>query len=138
MIHEEKPTLEELMHYGVLGMKWGKTRTRATSQSIHAARARVKKAKEKIEKQETVVSNLKGQGKAHKQQEKDLGKMKASLLKNPDRVLSTRMTKGEKYASVIFGTLAGGPVGLGAAAVAIGTTSAKSRAREQKINPDKK
>lgn len=23
MLHEEKPSLQELQHYGVLGMKWG-------------------------------------------------------------------------------------------------------------------
>lgn len=138
----EKPDLpteeEALLHYGVLGMKWGKSRTKATSDSIKSARARVVKAKGKIEKQETVVNALKGQGKAYKKQEQDLGKMKASLLKNPDRILSTRMTRGEKYTAVIFGTLTTGPIGLTAATAAIAVTSAKSRAREQKLNPDKK
>jgi len=141
MTYNDKPDLpteeEALAHYGVAGMKWGKTRVKANSDSIKSARARVNKAKGNIEKQEIAVNALKGQGKAHKKQEQELGKMRASLLKNPDRVISTRMTKGEKYASVLLGTLTLGPIGLSAAVTAIGVTSAKSRTREQKLNSGK-
>ncbi len=33
MYTEEKPSLEELMHYGKKGMKWGVTRNRSTESS---------------------------------------------------------------------------------------------------------
>jgi len=63
---------------------------------------------------------------------KNLGvqKMKTARLKNPDRVLSTRMTRGEKAALLILFT----PV-IGIAAIS--GTSAQSRRIERKQDKNK-
>ena len=116
MYTEEKPDLEELAHFGVLGMKWGKTRAKATSADVRAARSRVRGTKMKIEKQQSKINTLKGKGKATKAEEQSLAKMKNDFLKNPDRVISARMTRGEKAATALLASLTGAGASTGAGA----------------------
>lgn len=134
MIHEDKPDLptpeEALAHYGVLGMKWGKSRAKAGSASIRSARARTTRQKNNIDKQQDVINNKKGKGEAVSRDVQKLSSMKTSYLKNPDRVIAARMTRGEKVALGIVGLLA-----LPAAPIAVGAiagTSAQSRRIERK------
>lgn len=127
---DEKPTLEELMHYGVLGMKWGKTRTKAGSASINSARTRVTREKNAIDKQQDVINNKRGKGEPFSRDSQKLANMKVSHLKNPDRVIAARLTRGEKVTLGLVGLLAlpAAPV----AVAAIAGTSAKSRRIERK------
>jgi hypothetical protein len=121
---EEKPNLEELAHYGVIGMKWGKHRVKANAAQIRSARRRLGKEQEALfEKQDNVKSLQKGSA-ARIKGEKELAKQTTAFLKNPDRVTATRLTRGEKAVFLILG----GPVGV----AGIAATSAVSRRIEKK------
>lgn len=115
---EGKPSPEEVVHFGVKGMRWGVrkivggpsgaplTRKKAkpksavedappTSGDIHAARESVKKSESAIRAQrKTVATTGKGKGK--------LAKMEMDHLRNPDRVTAARITDGEKILTVLF------------------------------------
>lgn len=121
---EYKPSLEELAHYGVLGMKWGKTRARANGAQIRQARRRLgKEQADLFEKQDAVKSLQKGTS-ARAKGEKELAKQTTAFLNNPDRVTATRLTRGEKAVLLVLG----GPVG----AAGIALTSGVSRRVERK------
>jgi hypothetical protein len=118
------PELGTLEHYGVLGMKWGKTRAKGDSIDISAARNRVRRQNRDLVKAKKSAQRIKNT-EARKAALDKLGEMKMAALKNPDRVLATRLTTGEKVVAAIFLT----PVG---AAAVIGGTSATSRRIERK------
>jgi len=117
-VGEEKPSLEEtLAHYGVLGMKWGQSRSKATGTQIRRARRNLgTKRNEILDKRDDVKRT--GTGKT------ELAKMQADFLKNPDRAVASRMTRGEKAVSLILFA----PAGI----ASIATTSAVSRRIERK------
>lgn len=124
-------TDEELAHYGVLGMKWGRTRTKATAGDIRKARNRLSVKQTKYVVQNDRVKAAKKSGNATKlaKEKQTLNKMKASFLKDPDRVTASRMTRGEKAAVFLLSVpTTGGIVGVGA----IAGSSAVSRRIEQK------
>lgn len=127
---DNKPTLDELAHYGVLGMKWGKTRARATGSQIRAARRNLgRQASDIADQRDKVKSKAKG-SEARAKEQKKLSDMKTDFLNNPDRVIAARLTRGEKAVAVILLTPAG-------AAAAIGATSAASRAIERRQDMNK-
>lgn len=116
---EGKPSLEDmarygatdLEHYGTKGMKWG-VRKKVTGRDIRSARARLGLEQDKLFNK---ARDVKATGRGQKAYEKQ----KTAFLNNPDRVLATKLTKGEKAAQVILA----GPIGL----VTIGAVSAYSR-----------
>ena len=123
-IREVKPSLDELMHFGVLGMKWGHTRAKATGDQIRAARVATRKQVNKINTQRAnFATAAKGTPKRDNEKVK-LDVLEKIYKKNPERVVATRMTRGEK----IVGVLLGGPLGL----AAIAGSSAVSRRIERK------
>lgn len=119
----EEQDPNDLEHVGVLGMKWGHRKT-GTGGQIYAARGRVKRQRSDIANQKIVVNKSSNDVNAHNKQTVKLNEMKSSYLKNPDRVISARMTNGEKVVAFFLT----GPVALGA----IAGTSARSRAIENK------
>ena len=130
IVGAEKRSLEDaLTHYGVVGVKWGH-RKQAGGREIRRARSRLQgKLSELQEAGERVRDNPKGSKERAKAQT-EFKKMQLDYLKNPDRVIAHRMTRGEKAAAIILLTPAG-------AAAAIGTSSAISRRIEQKQDTGK-
>jgi hypothetical protein len=130
MIDDEKPSLEELRHYGVLGMKWGKTRAQATGDEIRVARANVNKEAAKYNKAANdLVRTTKGRSPERAAGKEKLADMKIEFLKNPDRVTAARLTRGEK---AILGVFALTGVGAAVPLAGIAVTSAHSRRIERK------
>lgn len=121
-------TEDELAHYGVMGMKWGHRRAATTSQ-IKTARANLSVKRSKYEAQRQKVKNT-AKGAARDRQAKTLGNMKVSFLKDPDRVIAARMTRGEKALTLLLTGVTG--VGIVAGGAAIAGTSAASRRIEKK------
>lgn len=123
-------TEDVIAHYGVLGMKWGQTRTKGDRADILAARKRVGVQQRRFTAQKRVLRKAKKSGNEARinKHEKKLSDLKVDFLKNPDRVLATRLTKGEKAAALILTLPSTGAVG-GLAAIA--TSSAISRRIEQ-------
>lgn len=100
MIVEDKPSLDELAHHGVKGQKWG-VRHKPTKSDIAGARARNVLTRSKISTQQLAVTSARTD-KAVRVQTQKLDKMKASFLKNPDRLTAQKLTTGEKFAAGLF------------------------------------
>lgn len=130
MIGQEKPSLEDLVHYGVLGMKWGKHRAKASAADIHAARQRQSERRQahRTASREFQTA-VKSKTMDYAGDVAKLEKVQATsdaIFDNSDRAIALRLTRGEKALSVLLT----GPVGL----VVIGATSAASRRQEQRTD----
>lgn len=134
IVGQEKPSLEDLAHVGVLGMKWGHRKAASTNQ-IRKARRNVDIQKQRIADQKDTVNQLAKGTKNRAAGEKKLSDMKLSLLKNPDRATAARLTRGEKYLVLTFGVLV--PPAFPVAVAKIAATSAISRRIEQKQDKGK-
>jgi len=135
MINQEFTTPgDALLHYGVLGMKWGKSRARGSTVQIKQAHARDEAAKVAIRKADTNAARTADAGERAIKNMK-VKEMKVARLNNPDRVLAARMTRGEKAAVLVVGkfTFVGLPIAVGA----IAGTSARSRRIERKQETNK-
>jgi hypothetical protein len=132
VINGDKPSLDDVMHFGKKGMKWGE-RTAAgkpTDDQIRGARARVDSEVRTINRQADKL-NL-STGKQAQFEAKTYAKMMNKHLANPDRATALRMTKGEKYANT---ALAVGLPGFGTAAVGVGVAArvAQRKAVEKEV-----
>lgn len=125
---KDKPSLEELAlaHYGVMGMKWGQ-RKRATGAEIREARIRLAGKQEnyaRLASQRRKTAKGSGERAAV---EKTMDRAKKDFLKDPDRVIATRMTRGEKAVAALLAPATGG-----ATLSSILVSSAVSRRIEKK------
>lgn len=92
---------DALKHYGVKGMKWGKTKVKPTTDEIKTARGAIAEKKWALEKQ---GNKMKRAGKNTREAERaKYEEMKMDFLKDPDRVTASRLTTGQK---VVGGVLA--------------------------------
>lgn len=110
-------------------MKWGKSRAQGSTAQIKAARGRKYATKAVINKADAKAAKIADAGE-RAVKNKEVQKMKTAQLKNPDRVLAERLTRGEKAAALIILTP---PVAL----AAIAATSAYSRRIERKQEKNK-
>lgn len=124
------PEVGSLAHYGVKGMKWGKRKARAKADStdIQAARGRVSKENRQYKSQKRAAQNIQD-GEKRVKALKDVEALRATQLKNPDRAISARMTRGEKVATLAVGAVTG--FGLLPAALVVGGVSARARGIER-------
>jgi hypothetical protein len=128
LTHQELEELgaDFLLHYGVMGMKWGKHRAKASAADIRGARARLAVQRHDFHTAKKAAKQIKDKGQRQAALDK-VGHMKTDFLKNPDRVAAARLTRGEKVAAtILFGGLA--PVAV---------TSMHSRRIEQKQDKGK-
>lgn len=103
---EDKPSPEDILHFGVKGMKWGQ-RKKVSNREIMDARMSIHGKRREIKAQKKVVKKT-GTG------QKKLSNLETSFLKNPDRITASRMTNGEAFASMVLFTPAGAGVAIGA------------------------
>ena len=122
-------TEDELAHHGVLGMKWGQ-RQSATGSQIKSARKRLKAKTTAYRAESKKLDSMASESAKRKSFEDKLKKNHQAYLKDPDRVIAARMTRGEKFAAILMSP--GGPAGALPAATVIAATSAASRRIEYK------
>lgn len=95
------PVDDILAHYGKKGMKWGVHNAKPTSGDIKDARTRFSRKAEDFHADTKKLKKTTERGSAARVAGMaKLEKRKVSLLKDPDRATSLRMTKGEKAATV--------------------------------------
>jgi hypothetical protein len=121
---QEKPSLEDLSHFGVKGMRWG-VRKKVAGYEIKDARKRLGKESKAYRVERRKVDKLAKGSTSRKLGEKKLERMHRAYLKNPDRVTAMRLTRGEKIAPVLFTAPTG--IGIATTAAAIAGTSIASR-----------
>lgn len=129
MFDTEKPSLEELQHFGVKGMKWGVHKTHGTHEfhrkfnTPEKRATEIKRARRSVAKSKAKAEKAKGTPQAKK--------FKDLHLKNPDRATALRMTKGEKWVHGILYAAVPLPV----VPVAIGTAATIRVGRRRKLEP---
>lgn len=124
IVGQNKPSLAELAHHGVKGMKWG--HRKASALEIRTARSNLHDQKSDISAQAKKAKAATGTKNASAENKK-LSDMKASFLANPDRVIAARMTRGEKFLTIIGGSIALPGAGLIPGTAIVLGTSARSR-----------
>lgn len=148
---ESKPSVEELAHYGVKGMKWGVRRAqdglsdatglqignrqKATGKQVVAARRRLVTQSNaygrEFKKYETAKGRKKPNAERVAQLEASLRRREKEYMNDPDRVVAARMTRGEKFFQAWATTNTGG-LGLAASGAVLAGTSGVSRRIEYK------
>jgi hypothetical protein len=131
IVGDDKPSLEELYHYGVMGMKWGQ-RKKATGADIYKARRQVN-AYRTVRAIATQRRNESAAGsKERDRMEKTLERIEKDYEKDPARAIAVRMTRGEKFAAGLLALPTGG---LSLASIVV--SSAASRRIEYKQDKKK-
>lgn len=126
---DEKPSLEDLAHFGVKGMKWGERHDRKFQAKVERVRTsgsprqqrnmQIKVARKNIETRQREIHAIvrasnKTKDPAQRHKLDALAAKKAKeLFEHPDQLTASRMTTGEKW---VNGLLVGGAL-AGAAAV---------------------
>jgi len=123
VIGPEKPSLDDLAHFGVKGMKWGQ-RKAVTTSDIHDARARQASRGARVNDTATKL-NLATKASDQKKFAKMYAQQLHELKNNPDTAVAARMTRGEKTVAIVLA----GPF----AAIPIASSAANSRAIEKRI-----
>lgn len=130
---QQKPSLSDLAHFGVKGMKWG-VRKAPTTEQIKGARRRLDKDLVDLGEQRQQIKSAKKSGDVQRvaREKKKFADMHKSFLKNPDRPTAMRMTRGEQAALLAIGTVMAPGAGTVTAAVRIGAQTTASRIVEKR------
>lgn len=130
MISTEKPgTPEELVHFGVKGMKWGVHRTQGTH-DFKAAHPTAKARKDAILTARKSSDKTRAAYKKEKRGTDERKKLKDVHLSNPDRATSLRLTRGEKVVTGLLSVTPGLNILTGAAQIVTVAAVGKRRAVE--------
>jgi hypothetical protein len=130
MIDGEKPTLEELRHHGVMGMKWGKTKTHPTGTQIRKARRDFEGKRNDYWDAQKQVRKTTKRGSAEREAgNKKTADMRLALLKDPDRATAAKITRGE---AAIYAAFALTGVGTIPIAIGVGANKVVERHIEKK------
>lgn len=121
-------TEDELLHFGIKGMKWGHRKV-ANGTQIKKARAKLKKRSAAYREQSKKLDSMAPGSAKRTAFEKKLARQHQAYLKDPARVIAARMTRGEKVSSLL---LSGSPLSTAATLGTIAATSAVSRRIEYK------
>lgn len=116
---DEKPSLQELAHYGTKGMKWGVRRAQRKERNAQIKGARQRIASKQAEVHSLARQSSKAKTAAERARLDKLATKKAKeLFESPDHLTASRMTSGEKW---MTGVLLGTTVAVGAASAGLGT-----------------
>lgn len=129
MVTDEKYSSEALSHFGVMGMKWGQ-RQAATGKQIKSARQTLVARSKAYRQDSKKLGNFAEGSPKRKALEKKLAKQHQAYLKDPARVIASRMTRGEKFGTALLTTPT--PLGILASVGSVAATSAASRRIEFK------
>lgn len=129
LVQDQKPSLDDLMHYGVLGMKWGQRR-KATGGQIREARRRLDAKRSEYRRADDKAAAARPGSREARVANAKVKRLEKEFKDDPDRAIAIRMTRGEKVASVLLL----GPIGL----LPIVGTSATSRIIENQQDSRKK
>lgn len=129
---KDKPSLEELMHHGVKGMKWGQHKAKPTNSDIKNARINTASRQRELGRAADQLNLVARSGtEAQKKAAvKNYAKKEMDYLKSPDRATALRMTTGEKF---IIGALGITGVGLAPAAGFAGARVAVRKLEEKSV-----
>lgn len=107
---EGKPSLEQLQHSGVKGMKWGVHKAKPTDHEIGAARARqlVRAHDIGTARSEARRARKSGDVRAQVKAQNKVNKALQTYNTSEDRKTAARLQKGEKVALALLS----GPVGI--------------------------
>lgn len=122
ILNDVNPPLEEVLHSGVKGMRWGVRNKRPTGSQIHGARQRQDQRLRELFRQDDIASTSSGRTKISA--EAKAKKVAKDFQTNEDRVTAARMTKGEKAISLILT----GPIG--ATVIGLNSLHVRSVARQ--------
>jgi hypothetical protein len=116
---EDKPSLEELAHHGVKGMKWGVRRQmrRERNQQIKTARRNIANRQAEIHAIERRANKTKSASERAKLDALSTKKA-AELFNHPDQTTAARLTSGEKFTTAL---LIGGSAAVIGASGAVGS-----------------
>lgn len=98
---EEKPSLEELRHTGVKGMKWGVRKKRSTTQEIIGARMRQHSRFNSFVESTGASTDPTTSAAARAAADKKAKLVERQFNTSEDRVTANRMTSGEKVLTAI-------------------------------------
>lgn len=96
------PSLDELTHFGKKGMRWGVRKDYPSGKTIREARRSTNAQRGDIMAKRGKLALHAVLGKPTGRDKTNLSKAKLKYLKNPDRLVAAKLTKGESVTAVVL------------------------------------